>query len=68
MKSSGCESVRADAALAATTEAIQITGAHGLYRDQPYEPNFRDVKTLEVASGSREIVRTVIVDSVIPAF
>jgi alkylation response protein AidB-like acyl-CoA dehydrogenase len=58
----------ADAALAATTEAMQITGAHGLYRDQPYEANFRDVKTLEVAGGSREIMRNVIADSVIPGF
>lgn len=56
----------ADAALPATTEAMQITGAHGLYRDQPYEENFRDVKTLEVAGGSREIMRNVIADEVIP--
>jgi alkylation response protein AidB-like acyl-CoA dehydrogenase len=56
----------ADAALAVTTEAIQIPGAHGLDRDQPYEANFRDVKTLEVAGGSLEIVRNVTADSVIP--
>jgi hypothetical protein len=56
----------ANAALPATTEAIQITGAHGLYRDQPYESHFRDVKTLEVAGGSREIMRNVVADQVIP--
>ena len=56
----------ANAALPATTEAIQITGAHGLYRDQPYEGHFRDVKTLEVAGGSREIMRNVVADEVIP--
>jgi alkylation response protein AidB-like acyl-CoA dehydrogenase len=56
----------ANAALPATTEAIQITGAHGLYRDQPYEGHFRDVKTLEVAGGSREIMRNVVADRIIP--
>ena len=55
----------ADAALPATTEAMQITGAHGLYRDQPYEGHFRDVKTLEVAGGSREIMRNVIADEIV---
>lgn len=58
----------ADAALPATTEAMQITGAHGLYRDQPYEGHFRDVKTLEVAGGSREIMRNVIANRIIPTF
>ncbi len=67
-KTSMAKLAAADAALAATTEAMQITGAHGLYRDQPYEANFRDVKTLEVAGGSREIMRNVIADSVIPEF
>jgi alkylation response protein AidB-like acyl-CoA dehydrogenase len=56
----------ANAALPATTEAMQITGAHGLYYDQPYEENFRNVKTLEVAGGSREIMRNIIADNVIP--
>lgn len=55
----------ANAALPATTEAIQITGATGLYRDQPYEGHFRNVKTLEVAGGSREIMKNVIADEMI---
>lgn len=55
----------ANAALPATTEAIQITGATGLYRDQPYEGHFRNVKTLEVAGGSREIMKNVIADELI---
>ena len=55
----------ANAALPATTEAMQITGAHGLYRDQPYEAHFRNVKTLEVAGGSREIMKNVIADSIL---
>lgn len=55
----------ANAALPATTEAMQMTGAHGLYRDQPYEGHFRDVKTLEIAGGSREIMKNVIADAVL---
>jgi alkylation response protein AidB-like acyl-CoA dehydrogenase len=55
----------ANAALPATTESIQITGATGLYRDQPYEAHFRNVKTLEVAGGSREIMKNVIADNLI---
>ena len=55
----------ANAALPATTEAMQITGAHGLYRDAPYEAHFRNVKTLEVAGGSREIMKNVIADEVV---
>ncbi|ESS07452.1 MAG: acyl-CoA dehydrogenase [uncultured archaeon A07HB70] len=66
LKTSMAKLKAADAGLAATTEATQITGAHGLYRDQPYEANFRDVKTLEVAGGSREIMRNVIADAVVP--
>ena len=66
LKTSIAKLAAADAALPATTEAMQITGAHGLYRDQPYEANFRDVKTLEVAGGSREIMRNVIADNIIP--
>lgn len=55
----------ANAALPATTEAIQLTGATGLYRDQPYEAHFRNVKTLEVAGGSREIMKNVIADELL---
>lgn len=55
----------ANAALPATTEAMQITGAHGLYREQPYEAHFQNVKTLEIAGGSREIMKNVIADRII---
>lgn len=55
----------ANAALPATTEAMQITGAHGLYYNQPFVQYFLDVKTLEIAGGSREIMKNVISDRVI---
>ncbi len=53
------------ASLPAISTAIQITGAHGLYRDQPFIKYFNDAKTLEVAGGSREVMRNVIADNVL---
>jgi alkylation response protein AidB-like acyl-CoA dehydrogenase len=55
----------ANAAAPATTEAMQITGAHGLYYEQPFVQHFLDVKTLEIAGGSREIMKNVIADRVV---
>jgi len=55
----------ANAALPATTEAMQITGAHGLYYDQPFVQHFLDAKTLEIAGGSREIMKNVIADKIL---
>jgi butyryl-CoA dehydrogenase len=54
-----------EVALAAIEEAIQLTGAHGLYRDQGFDMAFADAKTLDVAGGSREIMRNVIADEVL---
>lgn len=55
----------ANAALPATTESMQITGAHGLYYDQPFVQHFLDAKTLEIAGGSREIIKNVIADRIL---
>lgn len=54
-----------EVSLAAIEEAIQLTGAHGLYREQRFEQKFADAKTLDVAGGSREIMRNVIADQVL---
>lgn len=56
------------AALPATTNAIQMTGAHGLYYDQPFITYFNDAKTLEVAGGSKEIMRNVIADEILDEY
>lgn len=45
-----------------TNKAIEITGSHGCYRDQPYEMLFRDAKALLVAGGSSEVMKNVIAD------
>lgn len=55
----------ANAAVPATTESMQITGAHGLYYDQPFVQHFLDAKTLEIAGGSREIMKNVIADKIL---
>lgn len=55
----------ANAAVPATTEAMQMTGARGLYYDQPYVQHFLDAKTLEIAGGSKEIMKNVIADGAI---
>jgi len=54
-----------EVALAAIEEAIQLTGAHGLYREQDFDMAFADAKTLDVAGGSREIMRNVIADQIL---
>lgn len=54
-----------EVALPAIEEAIQLTGAHGLYREQQFLQAFADAKTLDVAGGSREIMRNVIADQLL---
>lgn len=54
-----------EVALSAIEEAIQLTGAHGLYREQHFDQQFADAKTLDVAGGSREIMRNVIADQIL---
>ena len=45
-----------------TNKALELTGSHGCYRDQPYEMLFRDAKALLVAGGSSEVMKNVIAD------
>lgn len=45
-----------------TNKAIEITGSHGCYRDQPYEMLLRDAKALLVAGGTSEVMKNVIAD------
>jgi len=68
LQTSRAKLMAADAALPATLNAIQMTGAHGLYNDQPFMRYFSDAKTLEVAGGSREVMRNVISDEVLAEY
>jgi alkylation response protein AidB-like acyl-CoA dehydrogenase len=49
-----------DAAMRATTEAVQVLGGNGYLRDYPAERMMRDAKVLQIYEGSNEIQRLVI--------
>ena len=50
----------ADAAMRATTEAVQILGGAGIMGDHPVEKWFRDAKVLQVVEGTSEIQRLIV--------
>jgi alkylation response protein AidB-like acyl-CoA dehydrogenase len=49
-----------EAAMRATTKAIQIHGGYGYTRDFPVERAFRDAKLCEIGEGTSEVQRMVI--------
>jgi len=49
-----------DAAMRATTEAVQVLGGNGYLKDFPAERMMRDAKVLQIYEGANEIQRTVI--------
>jgi len=49
-----------EAAMAATTQAVQIFGGYGYVKDYPVERLFRDAKVTEIYEGTSEIQRIVI--------
>jgi len=54
-----------EAAMRATSKAIQILGGYGYTRDFPVERYFRDAKLCEIGEGTSEIQRLVIARSVL---
>ena len=50
-----------EAAMRATTKAIQIHGGYGYTKEFPVERYFRDAKLCEIGEGTSEIQRMVIV-------
>jgi alkylation response protein AidB-like acyl-CoA dehydrogenase len=50
----------ADAAMRATTDAVEILGGAGIMQDHPVEKWFRDAKVLQIVEGTSEIQRLVI--------
>ena len=50
----------ADAAMRATTEAVQVLGGAGIVRDHPVEKWFRDAKVFQVVEGTSEIQREIV--------
>ena len=63
------ESPRGRSSLRPATEAvnaaIKITGSYGCYREQPFEMWLRDVKSLEIAGGTPEIMKNIIADQIL---
>lgn len=49
-----------DAAMAVTTEAIQVLGGNGYIREYPVERLFRDAKITQIYEGTNEVQRMVI--------
>ena len=50
----------ADAAMRATTEAVQVLGGAGVMRDHPVEKWLRDAKVFQIVEGTSEIQRQII--------
>jgi alkylation response protein AidB-like acyl-CoA dehydrogenase len=49
-----------DAAMAVTTDALQLAGNYGYVVDHPFERHFRDAKALQIYEGTNQIQRIVI--------
>ena len=49
-----------DAAMKATTDAVQIFGANGYTKDYPVERYMREAKVLQIVEGTNQIQRVVI--------
>jgi len=54
-----------EAAMRATSQAIQIHGGYGYTRDFPVERYFRDAKLCEIGEGTSEVQRIVIARSIL---
>jgi alkylation response protein AidB-like acyl-CoA dehydrogenase len=50
----------ADAAMRATTDAVQILGGAGIMRDHPVEKWMRDAKVFQIVEGTSEIQRQIV--------
>jgi alkylation response protein AidB-like acyl-CoA dehydrogenase len=54
-----------EAAMRATSKAVQILGGYGYTREFPVERYFRDAKLCEIGEGTSEIQRMVIARSIL---
>ena len=57
----------AEAAMRATTKAIQIHGGYGYLKDYPVERYFRDAKLCEIGEGTSEVQRMIIAKEMLAA-
>ncbi|MEZ4237774.1 MAG: acyl-CoA dehydrogenase family protein [Myxococcota bacterium] len=52
--------VSTDAAMAVTTDAVQVLGGYGYTREHPVERYMRDAKVMQIVEGTNQIQRLVI--------
>ncbi|HQR29377.1 MAG TPA: acyl-CoA dehydrogenase family protein [Anaeromyxobacteraceae bacterium] len=64
-EASMCKLFSSEAAMRATSRAIQILGGYGYTREFPVERYFRDAKLCEIGEGTSEIQRLVIARSIL---
>jgi alkylation response protein AidB-like acyl-CoA dehydrogenase len=57
--SSACKTMASDAAIAVTTDAVQLLGGYGYVRDYPVERMMRDAKITQIYEGTNQIQRVV---------
>jgi hypothetical protein len=55
--------VATDAAMAVTTDAIQVLGGYGYTREYPVERYMRDAKVMQIVEGTNQIQRLIIARS-----
>ena len=55
-----CKLVAGDAAMAVTTDAVQVLGGYGYVDDFPVERMMRDAKITQLYEGTQQIQRLVI--------
>ena len=58
-KSSACKCAASDAAMAITTDAVQLLGGYGYVNDYPVERMMRDAKITQINEGTNQIQRVV---------
>jgi alkylation response protein AidB-like acyl-CoA dehydrogenase len=57
--SSAAKCFASDAAMAITTDAVQLLGGYGYVRDYPVERMMRDAKITQIYEGTNQIQRVV---------
>ncbi len=55
-----------DAAMAVTTDAVQILGGYGVMKDHPVERMMRDAKMIQIFDGSNQIQRVIVARTLLP--
>jgi alkylation response protein AidB-like acyl-CoA dehydrogenase len=57
-----------DAAMAITTDAVQVLGGYGYVKEYPVERYMRDAKITQIYEGTNQIQRVVIARELLRAF